>query len=78
MPVATGEVGQLSDADEVRIIFSEPMVALGTVPPGSAPPWLRVTPTAPGSFYWSRHQDADLFAGRLDAVAQRDEVHGSR
>ena len=48
----TGELGQLSDADQIRIIFSEPMIALGTVP-ATAPPWIRITPAAPGTFYWS-------------------------
>jgi uncharacterized protein YfaS (alpha-2-macroglobulin family) len=49
----TGEIGQLADADEVRIVFSEPMVAIGTASTGAPPPWLRMTPAAAGSFYWS-------------------------
>ncbi len=49
----TGELGQLADAGQIRIIFSEPMVALGSVPPGTAPPWIRITPPVTGSFFWS-------------------------
>ena len=49
----TGELDQLADAGQVRIIFSEPMVALGSVPPGTAPPWIRITPAVAGSFFWS-------------------------
>src|SRR3989442_6293518 len=49
----TGELDQLADADQVRIVFSEPMIALGTVPPGTAPSWIGIIPAVAGSFYWS-------------------------
>jgi uncharacterized protein YfaS (alpha-2-macroglobulin family) len=49
----SGELGELADADEVRIVFSEPMIALGATPAGTAPPWIRMTPAVAGSFYWS-------------------------
>ena len=49
----SGELGQLADADQIRIVFSEPMVALGTVPTGAAPSWIYLTPPAAGNFYWS-------------------------
>lgn len=49
----TGGLGQLADADEVRIVFSEPMIELGTAPSGAAPKWIHVTPAAPAAFYWS-------------------------
>jgi hypothetical protein len=29
------------------------MIALGTVPPDTAPSWIHITPAASGSFYWS-------------------------
>ena len=48
-----GELGTLADADQVRIIFSEPMVPIGTVPSGTPPAWISITPAARGSFYWS-------------------------
>jgi uncharacterized protein YfaS (alpha-2-macroglobulin family) len=49
----TGDLGQLADADDVRIVFSEPMIDLGVVPTGAAPSWMRLTPAVPGTFYWS-------------------------
>src|SRR5262245_21408371 len=48
-----GELGTLADADEIRITFSAPMVALGTAPAGAAPPWIHVTPEAAGDWCWS-------------------------
>ena len=49
----TGPLAQLSDANEVRIIFSEPMVALGRVPSNPQIPWMTITPAMPGAFRWS-------------------------
>jgi uncharacterized protein YfaS (alpha-2-macroglobulin family) len=49
----TGPLGQLSDANEVRIIFSEPMVALGRVPSNPQIPWVTISPAIPGAFRWS-------------------------
>lgn len=49
----TGPLEQLSDANEVRIIFSEPMVALGRVPSNPQIPWVTITPAMPGAFRWS-------------------------
>ena len=49
----TGEIGQLADADQIRVVFSEPMVAIGTVPSETPPSWIHVAPAVPGSFYWS-------------------------
>lgn len=49
----SGELNQLADAGQVRIVFSEPMVPLGSVVAGTAPPWIRMTPAAAGSFFWS-------------------------
>ena len=49
----SGELASLAEADEVRIVFSEPMVPVGTVPPETVPLWIRITPAATGSFYWS-------------------------
>ena len=48
-----GELAQLADADQVRIVFSEPMIPLGTVPPPGAPPWIHIAPAVRGTFYWS-------------------------
>jgi uncharacterized protein YfaS (alpha-2-macroglobulin family) len=48
-----GLLGQLSDANEIRIIFSEPMVALGRVPSNPEIPWVTISPRIPGAFRWS-------------------------
>jgi uncharacterized protein YfaS (alpha-2-macroglobulin family) len=48
-----GAIQQLSDANEIRVIFSEPMVALGRVPSNPAPAWIHIAPTIKGSFRWS-------------------------
>jgi uncharacterized protein YfaS (alpha-2-macroglobulin family) len=49
----TGEINQLQDANEIRVIFSEPMVALGRVPSNPTPPWIHITPSIAGTFRWS-------------------------
>ena len=48
-----GEVETLAEANEVRVIFSEPMVTLGRIPARIRPPFFRITPSAPGTFRWS-------------------------
>jgi uncharacterized protein YfaS (alpha-2-macroglobulin family) len=48
-----GEVGQRSDANEIRIIFSEPMIALGRAPANPQIPWVSITPRIAGQFRWS-------------------------
>ena len=48
-----GELNQLQEANEVRLIFSEPMVALGRIPSNPTPPWVRITPAIRGTYRWS-------------------------
>jgi hypothetical protein len=48
-----GEVNQRSDANEIRLIFSEPMIALGRSPANPQIPWVSITPRIPGQFRWS-------------------------
>ncbi len=48
-----GPLGQLSEANEIRLVFSEPMVALGRVPSNPQIPWASITPRVPGQFRWS-------------------------
>ena len=48
-----GEIANLSEANEVRVVFSEPMVVLGKVPKDLNPPWFRITPAVTGTFRWS-------------------------
>jgi uncharacterized protein YfaS (alpha-2-macroglobulin family) len=48
-----GELRQIGDASEIRVVFSEPMVALGRVPSDPTPPWIHITPAIPGAYRWS-------------------------
>ena len=48
----SGEVTQTVDANEIRIVFSEPMVGLGG-PVTTAPDWLSVQPAMRANYYWS-------------------------
>ena len=48
-----GDLATPADASQIRIVFSEPMVALGTPPPGAAPSWFHISPELRGAFYWS-------------------------
>ena len=66
-----GEVATLAEANEIRVVFSEPMVTLGRIPAACVAPFFRVTPAIPGTFRWSGHDDPDLHAGS-EAAASRD------
>ncbi|HEX5216455.1 MAG TPA: MG2 domain-containing protein [Vicinamibacterales bacterium] len=48
-----GELNQLTEANEVRIVFSEPMVSLGRIPSNPAVPFVRISPAIAGAFRWS-------------------------
>jgi alpha-2-macroglobulin len=48
-----GEIARLEEAREVRVVFSEPMVALGRIPAEVRPPFFRITPAVPGRFRWA-------------------------
>jgi uncharacterized protein YfaS (alpha-2-macroglobulin family) len=48
-----GEVQNIAEANEIRIVFSEPMVALGAIPERVQPPYVRISPALPGTFRWS-------------------------
>jgi alpha-2-macroglobulin len=47
------ELNQLSEANEIRIVFSEPMIPLGRTPSSAAPPWITISPAATGTWRWS-------------------------
>src|SRR5512133_1546935 len=49
----TGEVDKLKSANEVRVVFSEPMVELGRIPSPVTVPFFRISPAVPGTFRWS-------------------------
>jgi alpha-2-macroglobulin len=48
-----GEVATLAEANEIRVVFSEPMVTAGRIPARVLAPFFRVTPAIPGTFRWS-------------------------
>ncbi len=48
-----GEVASLAEANEIRVVFSEKMVAVGKIPPKLVVPWFHVVPAVDGSFRWS-------------------------
>ena len=48
-----GPLDRLEQANEIRIVFSEPMVTLGRIPNPVIAPFVRITPAIPGTFRWS-------------------------
>ena len=49
----TGEVASLAEANEVRLVFSEPMVTLGRIPSPVRAPFFSISPAVAGTFRWS-------------------------
>jgi uncharacterized protein YfaS (alpha-2-macroglobulin family) len=70
-----GELSTLAQGNEVRVVFSEPMVALGRIPERVEAPFFRIRPALPGTFRWSG-TDTLLFTPRPGEVpyATRYEV----
>ncbi len=48
-----GALATLAEANEIRIVFSEPMVTLGRIPSPVAAPFVRIIPAISGTFRWS-------------------------
>jgi alpha-2-macroglobulin len=48
-----GEVASLAEANEIRVVFSEPMVSLGRIPARVTAPYVRVSPQIAGTYRWS-------------------------
>ena len=48
-----GEVASLAEANEIRVVFSEPMVSLGRIPADVRPAFFRISPAVVGTFRWS-------------------------
>ena len=49
-----GETGSLEEANEIRMVFSEPMVALGRIPTPVTAPFVSISPAIlGGTFRWS-------------------------
>jgi alpha-2-macroglobulin len=49
----TGELDSLAEANEIRVVFSEPMVVLGRIPEPVRAPFFKITPAVRGTFRWS-------------------------
>ncbi len=49
----TGEVASLAEANEIRMVFSEPMVTLGRIPAVVGASYVRISPPISGTFRWS-------------------------
>ncbi len=48
-----GEIASLAEANEIRVVFSEPMVVLGKIPKVVAAPFFHIAPQVSGIFRWS-------------------------
>ena len=48
-----GELQTLEQANEVRIVFSEPMIVLGRGTEAVTPSWFQIEPSIPGQLRWS-------------------------
>jgi uncharacterized protein YfaS (alpha-2-macroglobulin family) len=49
----TNEIQNLREANEIRIVFSEPMVVLGRIPDPVTAPFVTIRPAMTGTFRWS-------------------------
>jgi uncharacterized protein YfaS (alpha-2-macroglobulin family) len=49
----SGEIQKADEANEIRVVFSEPMVPLGRVSQKLKPAFFHITPDVPGVFRWS-------------------------
>ncbi len=58
----TGEVASLAEANEIRIVFSEPMVALGRIPSAVRPALRHHRAGHPRRLPLVGHDDPDLYA----------------
>src|SRR5260370_7484277 len=48
-----GEIASLAEANEIRVVFSEPMVVLGKIPKVVTAPFFHISPAVNGAFRWS-------------------------
>ena len=48
-----GEVASLAEANEIRVVFSEPMIVVGKIPKDLVVPWFHIAPRIIGTFRWS-------------------------
>ncbi|MEO8383364.1 MAG: alpha-2-macroglobulin family protein [Acidobacteriota bacterium] len=48
-----GETATLAEANEIRVVFTEPMVSLGKLPQTVTAPFFKISPAVKGKFRWS-------------------------
>ena len=48
-----GEIATIEEANEIRVVFSEPMVPIARVQADLRPAYFHITPNVNGSFRWS-------------------------
>ncbi len=48
-----GEIANIAEANEIRVVFSEPMVAVGKIPKVVTAPFFHISPQVNGTFRWS-------------------------
>jgi uncharacterized protein YfaS (alpha-2-macroglobulin family) len=48
-----GPLDSLAQANEIRVVFSEPMITLGRIPADVQAPFVHISPAVRGSFRWS-------------------------
>lgn len=48
-----GEIAKIEEANEIHVMFSEPMVALGRIPDPVKAPFVHIEPAIKGTFRWS-------------------------
>jgi uncharacterized protein YfaS (alpha-2-macroglobulin family) len=48
-----GETATLAEANEIRVVFNEPMVVLGRIPNPVTAPFFKIEPAVKGKFRWS-------------------------
>jgi len=49
----TGEIATVEEANEIRVVFSEPMVAMGRIPARLKPAFFHIAPAVAGTYRWS-------------------------
>ncbi len=70
----TGEVASIEEANEIRVVFSDSMVALGRVPATLRAPFFHITPAVAGTFRWSGASVLVFTPARRLPLATRYEV----
>ena len=70
----SGEVASLAEANEVRVVFSEPMVTLGRIPSPVRAPFFRIVAFGAGHVPLVGDDDPDLHARSEEAAAFCDAI----